>query len=66
MPQARVADYGEVSSDMESDSDNGVDLGPVSSEGLDDAENPNAAILAIEAVSRKPHRRALKHKPSWA
>ena len=59
---ARVADYGEVSSGMESDSDNGVNLGPIPSEGQDDDEDHDAAICAMEAVLRKARRKVLKHK----
>ena len=61
--EARVADYGEDSSGMESDSDNGVDLGPVPSEDLDDNEDHDSAICAMEAVLRKARRKALKYKP---
>ena len=57
---ARVADYGEVSSGMESDSDNGVDLGPIPSEGPDDDEDHDAAIRVMEAVLRKARR------PFWS
>lgn len=61
---ARVADYGELSSGKESDSDNDVDLGPPSpSEVQDDDEDHDAAIRAMEAVLRKARRKVLKYKP---